>query len=340
VGRKKQLSADLTLVLDHVEALTKPVLAAWLKERGLAKSGTKEAQRTRIEDALQDGRLKPTDLTALLDEQVPWGKQHVFLQGAASSPPGRLRDSASFEKHLREHDIPVSLLQTSPDVLLPEELQLIRIEHSVSALRVTAIERREGLFRETEYDEVSDDHKIVYKAYRRETVRGYTVFEWDFTTNTAAIHISQLPAHASYDDARARLTSLLSSWLPIHSFPDFDLRKSLRVLHKEEEAGSSLTRSQSIEYNTLKNRRMGAKHSSVGGGLVGEPIVDAAMKAVRQSGTPRQANLYWLQSPAKPDEVHVYVHAENKRVSFPTNNDEPCVRYVLRELRKADSRPD
>ena len=73
-------------IVTDLLALKKTQIRDFLAGIGLAKSGTKEDIRSRIEDALSDGTVSSSQIVQFLDDVIPWGKQHVFLyKGPGSS---------------------------------------------------------------------------------------------------------------------------------------------------------------------------------------------------------------------------------------------------------------
>lgn len=335
---QKELSEEIRLLLGHAMDLPKSVIVKWLKGLKIAHSGTKEVQQGRLREALLSGGIQPQELTAFLDQNVPWGKQHVYLLGEHIKPPGVFRDRAKLKKTLDDHGVAVELNDAGV-LLLPASLELHEIEHSVKRLRVTAIERRDGTYRheEQDFEDTIDGIDYEFHAFRKEILRGYIVFEWDFLKNHAMIQISQLPSHWRYEDARDRFMALVP-WVPFGGFGTVDFAKAVQVLHEEEERGGKDVKSHSIEYQTPGNRRVGGKHTSAGKTFVGDPVTDAVMAQVRSHGTARQANLWWHAVPTATDPVHTYVHAGDKRVNFPVGYDELTVRHVLQELRDASQR--
>jgi hypothetical protein len=332
--KAKELNDEIRLLLGHAMELPKSVIVEWLKGLKIPHSGTKEVQQGRLREALLNRDIQPQQITAFLDQNVPWGKQHVYLLGEHNKLPGVFRDKTKLKQLLDDHNVAVELNEAGV-LLLPVGLELHQIQHSVRGLRVTAIERRDGTYRheEQDFEDTVDGIEYEFHAFRKEILRGYIVFEWDFLKNHAMIQVSQLPSHWRYEDARDRLMGLVP-WVPFGGFGTVDFARAVRVLHEEEERGGKDVTSHSIEYQTPGNRRVAGKHTSAGKTFVGDPTTDAVMAQVRTHGTARQANLWWHAVPKATDPVHTYVHAGDRRVNFPVGYDERTVRHVLQELRR------
>src|SRR5437879_4808682 len=89
----------------YLLALRKSQIRVFLESHDLARSGTKEDLRSRIQEALDDGDLEYESLVQTLDDVTPWAKQHVQLYEEAKRPPGHWTDQAWVKEHLKKRHL-------------------------------------------------------------------------------------------------------------------------------------------------------------------------------------------------------------------------------------------
>jgi hypothetical protein len=329
------------MLLGYVAALQKEHLRRFLREHEERITGNKVQLVERLQQALDTGATSYEELVELLDEIEPWGKQHVTLYDAPSFALESWKDTARFHARLKEHRLGKYLNKTLP-LILPPKLALSTIEHTPERLRVVAVERREAWERDEDRDledETEEGSPVELRAFVHQVTRGIIAFDWDLVSNTAMLQITQLPTRFRYEHAVERFRELVKSWLDVDAFPQTDLSPAIRYLYKRERNDDGLTRSHGIDYSTAHGRRLSGRSASAKDPLLGETVIDDALDSVCENGVGRQGNFYWLPAadgvnPLK-DEVHVIVLAEQRRINFPTPNDEVAIRYVLQGLRAA-----
>lgn len=330
------------LAISSLDRLTVPLVAEFLAGRGLRKAKTKPEMMVRVQDALEAGTLSYGDLFLYLNSIEAWGRQHVTLfdgpkEGVASwLDPAWVSDRASAEG-LSE------LLNAEQPLALPRELTLSSIEYSGAVLRISAVERREGIVREHDYDtekRLEDDTTIIYRAYKYLVYRGFIIFEWDLVANQAALRISQLPSGEKYEDARSRFEALIASLLDLGGFSPICLRSVIARLHELEEMKKPEARSQGIAYRTIEGRTVEGRGAGGSLGMMGESVVDTTMSNVRKVSVGHTGNFYWLPADVNvasdnplTNELHVIMNGEARRTNFPVYSPEPQIRYVLQRIR-------
>jgi len=334
---------ELAQLVTDLLALKKPQIQGFLDLVELPRPGTKAEIRERLEDALCDGELSPDRIVRFLDEVIPWGKQHVFLFKGPSASISDWKKTDWVEGLLKRHRLGKYLNAALP-LALPESMKMSSILHDGRRLRITAIKRREWYERSPDYDEskeTAEGDEVALRAFVHRVMRGLVAFEWDLMANTAFLQVSQLPTGFRYEEVAKEFFDLICAWLDIGRFAMLDLRKPIQKLHELEENGGSETRSHGINYRTLEGRRLEGKSASPADSLFGEPVIDAALAAVRKSGVGHLGNFYWLPNgttnPAVnplESEVHVLIIAQHNRICFPTPNMEHTVRHVLSRIRR------
>lgn len=335
-------SDEQDLIVTDLLALKMTHIRDFLSRCGLAKSGTKEEFRARIEEALEDGDLSLSQIVEFLDEMIPWAKQHVYLYNGPKTSIANWRKPDWFENLLKKHRFGKYLNANLP-LVLPEKMQVSSILHDARRLRVTAIKRRDWPERDPEYDssaETKEGDDVELRAYVHRVTRSLVAFEWDLIANCAMLQISQLPSRFDYADVAEEFFTLISAWLDFDKFSLVDLRLVIKKLHELEEARRRETRSHGINYRMLDGKRFEGKSASPSDPLLGNPVTDAALGAVRKSGVGHLGNFYWLPSNGQASgrnpleaEVHVVIVGSKNRVNFPTPNDEQTIRHVLSRIR-------
>jgi hypothetical protein len=335
-------SDEQELIITDLLALKKTQIGDFLSRCELAKSGTKEEIRARIEEALEAGDVSLSQVVEFLDEMIPWGKQHVYLYSGPKTSIANWRKPAWFAKLLSDHRVG-KYLNASLPLVLPEKMQLSSIWHDAGRVRVTAVKKRDWWERDEEHDqdgETQEGDDIQLRAFVHRVTRSVVTFEWNLVANTAMLQISQLPRGVDYADVAEEFFTLISAWLDIEKFSLIDLRAVIKKLHELEEARRRETRSHGIDYRTLQGRRFGGKSASRSDPLLGEIEIDVALRAVRKSGVGHLGNFYWLPTNGHSSgrnpleaEVHVVIVGSKNRVNFPTPNDEQTIRHVLSRIR-------
>ena len=333
---------EQSLIISDLLALKKGQIADFLASVGLAKSGTKEVLRVRIEKAVADESLSLPKIVEFLDNVIPWGKQHVYLYKGPQSSIAEWRKEDRIATLLKKHRLG-KYLNASMPLVLPDKMKVSSILHDPKRLRITAIKRRDWWERKSDYDEVKDTREgdeVELRAFVHRVTRSLVAFEWDLVANNAFLQISQLPRGFDYSDVADEFFELIEKWLDRSVFSIIDLRPPITKLYELEESGNGETRSHGINYRTMQGRRFEGKSASPADPLLGEASIDAAMKAVRKSGIGHLGNFYWTPTNGAPvngyalgSEVHVIVVGFKNRVNFPTPNNEQAVRYVLLRIR-------
>lgn len=329
-------------VVTDLLALKKTQIQEFLTRNGLKKAGSKSEIRERIEDAIRSEALPPAQLVQFLDEVIPWGKQHVYLFKGPRSSIANWKKTEWVANLLKQHRLGKYLNATLP-LALPEAMKVSSILHDGGRLRITAIKKRDWWERNPEYDEskvTEEGDPIALRAFVHRVTRSLVAFEWDLNANTAILQISQLPAGFHYEEVAKEFFDSIGTWLDISRFSIVDLRPPIKQLHELEEAGNGETRSHGINYRTLQGRRFEGRSASPSDPLVGEPVIDAALGAVRRAGVGHLGNFYWLpNAAANPStnpletDTHVIIVGYHNRINFPTPNGEQAIRYVLSRIR-------
>ena len=222
-------------------------------------------------------------------------------------------------------------------------MKISSIVHDGQRLRITGIKKREWWERNPEYDKTgvtAEGEEMMLRAFVHRVTRALVALEWDLSANTAFLQVSQLPAGVRYEEVAREFFDLIQGWLDIKHFSPVDLRPAIKKLHELEEVGMGETRSHGINYRTLEGRRFEGRSASPADPLLGEPVIDVALSAVRNAGVGHLGNFYWLQTDATNPainqldaEAHVIIVGFHNRINFTTPNGERAVRHVLSRIR-------
>ncbi len=198
---------EQALLLADLLALKKAQIGEFLAGVGLARSGTKQAQRERIEQAIEQGTLSLTQIVRFLDDVVPWGKQHVYLYKGPQSSIADWRDETWVKNMLGEHRL-VKYLNASTPLVLPDKMKVSSILHNSKRLRITAVKRRDWFERSSEYDEVKTTaagEDVELRAYVHRVTRSLVAFEWNLIANNAFLQMIASEYDLTLADVHAAL---------------------------------------------------------------------------------------------------------------------------------------
>jgi hypothetical protein len=325
--------------------LNNSIVLDFFANHGIKRAYTKAEMKVRLTDALEAGTVSHGAIFLYLNPIESWGRQHVILFDGPKTSIDRWRDPEWVAHHIANCGLKDQYNSTHPHAL-PKELTLSSISHSVSKIRISGVERREGVVREPDLDTERpyDDDTIFYKAYRYQVYRGHISFEWDLVSNTAFLQISQLPSGEKYEDASARFDSVINNLLSLNDFSALCLRPVIKRLHELEEQKTPEARSHGIAYKTLQGRTVEGRGASGSLGLFGETVIDTTMATVRSVSIGHTGNFYWLTDASNSSnpltqEVHVILIGDWRRINFPVYYPEESIRYVLQRIRSIASGP-
>jgi len=329
-------------IIQYFMDLKGDLIREFLSNQNLPKSGTKPELKELIEEYLDEGQIKYSDLVNLLDSVIPFGKQHIFLLNGPEAEIDKWRDS-SYVKTLLDKNNVSQYLNARLPLILPEALSLSWIEYERARfINIYAVERRDHWERQDEYDERKqlEDVEIELRAYSHQVTRGVVIFGWDLVSNTATLQISQLASGSRYEEVEDRFADLVKQWLDLASFQKLDLRPVIGKLQKSEESGNGETRSHGIGYRSLGGRSMWVQSPSHHDSILGEEYINNALRIFRRKGIGHGGNFYWLPASLNPangnpleKEVHTVIVANKQRINFTTPNNKDDIEYVLSRVR-------
>jgi hypothetical protein len=309
---------------------------------GFLKSGNKPELKERIIQYLDEGRLEYSDLVNYVDTIVPYEKQHDILFNGPKKIIDNWRKTEYVAALLKKHNIDKYLNAKLP-LILPEQLTLSSVEYNeANSLVVYAVNRHEYLEREEEHDEHKniDDKEIILRAYSQQIGRGAIIFSWDLISNSALLKILQLESNYKYEEVEEQFSELMKPWLDLTLFEKVNLSSVIKKLHEAEEKGIPETRSHGIGYKTPGGRSITANSPGSHYSVLGEPILDKALKRVRSQFTGNLGNFYWLPKLVTPKnhnildkELHSIIVASKNRINFTTPNSKEDMEYVLSRVR-------
>lgn len=334
-------------ILQYVLELRKDYIVGFLKERELARSGTKQDLRERIQEYLAGDQLNFAELVELLNTIVPYGKQHVYLYDGPEGEVDTWRDRTKATNILTQNEL-LQYTEASLPLALPKDLSLTRIRYEPERrLSVVAVERRDHWERLPDRDRktVSAGVEIEFRAFAHQVTRGIIIFNWDLVGNMAQLQISQLASGNQYETIAKSFADATASWLRLSTFGIVDIGRAIAHLHELEERGHPEARYHGIGYRTPGGRSVYAQSPMARLSVFGETPVDNAMRDIRGQGSLGHiGNFYWLPRDVNPahnnpleKEVHTILVGNKKRVNLTTPNKESDIQYVLSRVRALSS---
>jgi hypothetical protein len=324
-------------IIDYFKELKSFYIKTFLTNSGLPKSGSKSQLMIRITEAIESGTIQYADLVNYLDTIMPWGKQHIFLYKGPEREVENWRVE-DFCRQTLEQNGNIHFLNARLPLILPIRLSLSSIDYTPGVeLRIFSVQRRDYRERYPEHDEIFeiDGIQIEREAYIHQVLRGTIIFYWDLVSNHARLQISQLPSRGSYEKAEEDFKSLIQPWLPFTLFQKLDLRRSITRLNELEDSGDAEVRSHNFSYRTLGGRAISAKSPTSHDSVLGEPIIDIALRNIRESGVGHLGNFFWLANEHNSfeKEIHTVIVGNKGRINFTTPNRREDIEYVLSRVR-------
>jgi hypothetical protein len=318
--------ADLERALDYVLSHRMAFSQAFLRDRGLAFSGTKEKLRARFEEYLVDRRVPADDLVQLLNEIEGWGNQHLYLYRA----PDRLLEPWWEEASARERlaDLGLeSLFGRQRPLVLPDQATLASIEWAPDRARFVWVEKRQWTERASEQDIEQDD--MVWQAYRRKVTRGLVAFDWDLVSGDAMLMIQRLPAGRTYRPVRDRYEAELAQIVGLDHFQRVRVGPAIHPIERSDEV-----RRRQLTYRTLRGGEAALTSANQWTDAYADPILNRAGQALQDDTAGLRGNFYWLPVAGKlGGEVHTKIYGSDERIGIFGEHREGDVRYVISRIR-------
>jgi len=320
---------EVELVLNYLLAHKKVFVQEFLRERGLFSSGTKESLRGRLEGYLGDGRVSGVELVALLDRIEGWGNQHIYLYKSPDQPI----ESWLIERLARERLSALGLIDLfnrRRPLVLPEETTLSSIVWGPERLRFVWVEKRQWEERVPEED-IEDIERLdmVWRAYRLNTTRGLTTFDWDLVSGHAMLMIQRLPSGAKYDHIRHRFEEELEPIVGLNQFQRVRVSRAIQCVERSGEA-----RRRQLAYETRRGGKASFTSASRLSDAYADPDLQSAGQALGGETAGLLGNFYWYPVEGTLErELHSKIYAPDQRVGIFGERREREVRYVISRIR-------
>ena len=326
-------------IFDYFKELKLDFIKSFLAQKELHRSGTKDQLIDEIRNHVENGKVSLSDLVNFLDNQIPYGKQHVYLYTGSESEVNNWRQAEYVRNILRENDR-LSYLSQKLHLILPSDLTLSSIEyHPGRDLKILAVQRRDYIERREDLDPHDQTDEIEFHAYQHQVLRGLIIFYWDLISNNARLQITQLPSRGNYEEVETNFGQLVHPWLPFHSFEKLNLRPSITHLRNIENSTPE-ARSQDISMVSLGGRKITVRSPTSQDSTTGEAVLDEALEHVHEIAIGHLGNFYWLPRTinTRPenileDEVHTIIVGNRGRINFMTPNRREDFEYVLSRVR-------
>lgn len=261
--------AQIGELVSHLIALRTDLINELLRRKKVPFSGLNKSElRSRVLEALNDGRLTVASITYYLDEVEPGGKQHVYLMRPRADYNRDWRDHAAVRRRLLRRADARDLIDATTPVLMPQELTLASVSFAGDEIIIRAVEARYYTHRDKQYDEAAESVEgfdIELRAYVRRVARSLVTLRWNTRTRHAALHITQATGvgldRDHYTKVRRRFAQEVMPWLDVGQFRDFSLGRVLNEIRTREQTGvGALTRSRRGLWETPNGSEIEATH--------------------------------------------------------------------------------
>ena len=213
-----------------------------------------------IDELLQSGTIRPTDIAAIVDELQGWGHQQIYLYEAKfdGSDLERWLNANFVETRFKEAGL-LDIFNCARPLTSTEELNLFenRFSEQDGRMRFNWAEVVGTLARKAEDDikkpfMLNNDgtryERMVYHAYLESYAKDISAFEWDIRNKNAVFFIRK-KSNRSYKDVRDGMILDLAKVLPItpeqNKFIPVQFRTLLRNLDDIDEVNKRRLRFQS-----------------------------------------------------------------------------------------------
>lgn len=318
---------DLELLLELLLGHTKPHLAQLLRSKGIPYTGTKERQRERVEQGIQEGTIFDEELVALLDDIEGWGNQHIYLYELTPAALEPLRDYNVVQQRFAANDFQ-GLYNNDVTVFIPEQPTMVSSTHDNESLRLKFVEeRRWSELVEQEVEDHPDFGELDVRKYRRRRGRGINSVRVHLATGQTDVMIQTLQSGTDYDRILDRFLDEFDWLIP---------RAALTLI----QTGTAIPAIEATDEIRRRASVLGTLGGSVTSFKSSRSLVDYrddqdlsnAREALGNHVVGHLGNFYWLVThPGLEREVHTHIHKD--RVGFLGERTEPEINYVLSRIR-------
>lgn len=319
----EEVEALFEYLLDHPKRL----LRQFLRGHDLPVSLTKTDLRGRLARAVETGEVAVADLISLLNEVEGWGDQHIYLY---RSTPRQAEDFSSplhLRSILKEHGV-LHLYNRRNPLVLPSQPEVTSIKHSPERLSIQWVEVRE--WEQPVPEEDFEEGEMVWRAFRKQTRRGVTTFDWDLITRHAALMIQRLPSGTNYVGERSRFEEVLDPLVGLGGF--FAPLRVSRAIARIEESGEAQRRQ--YRHETPNGYVASFTSPSRKRDAFDDPAMERARLALGGNTMPVFGNLYFKEIEGRLDRrIHVKLYPKDQRVGIFGGCSEGEVRYLLSRVR-------
>ena len=298
-----------------------------------------------IDELLQSGAIRPTDIAAIVDDLQGWGHQQIYLYEAKldDSDLERWLNVNYVETRFKKAGL-LDIFNCARPLTHTEELNLFesRFSEQDGRMRFKWAEVVGTLARRAEDDikkpfMLNNDgtryERMVYHAYLESYAKDISTFEWDIRHENAVFLIRK-KTNRSYMDVRDGMISDLVKVLPImpeqKRFVPIELRSLLRNLDDIEEVNKRRLRFQSTHNNGKITLSSGDTED-----MFNDPTLLQAYKSFVAEADRLGGSVSWPVEGRKP--IGVYIQARDKddqRIGIAAQALEEEIRSVLQDIRR------
>jgi len=273
-------------------------------------------------------KITREDLVSLLDQIEGFGNQHIYLFKIPETWLEKLCDINWVKTVFEDHGL-IDVYNQYKPLVLPEQPEVISINHSSDWLRIRWVTKREKLELMEERKEADEKKReILVKKFLIRKYRATTMFRVSLITGDAELLIHRLPQGFDYRREKNKYLRRLDEWFGWGVLRHLDLYPAISKIENSGEV-----RVRDVGVRTVRGSHIDIISPSRKHGIHDDPDAFSARRTIR-TGTGSKGNFYWL--PDKTGgmlsrEVHTIIYRD--RVAFLGEYREEEINYVLGRIR-------
>jgi hypothetical protein len=325
-------SASLAVMHDFLRAKNIPITAPnW-----------DELYTRRIEPALNDGKLTPTELRDLLRQVEECGRKHVFLYQCDADRASQMLSQQRVHAVAAENGW-MELLATPLDLELPDipkivDIRLIppTVNEPLASLIVKQVETRATTaYLRTNFNEDTQEMLKIYSVTKKRAVNVARLYE----NGQLEIRITSQDNSTKYSDNVTSFFSAISPLIARDEFREIPLSNAKRRLLDEQEDLNGEIRFGNSEVVNDFGFKMNVSSSSQEDNIFGDEGSKNGLNAfLMEGGQVSKTNLYFIIPNTEPSrEVHVLLSGAKNEFAIPVSCSPEDYHHVRGKIRQFNS---
>jgi len=294
--------------------------------------------------AIDEGKLRQSDVDAWLDEVEGWGNQYVYLYKVPVdlSKDPRLSDASALEKMLNKAGLG-HLWNKQTSFEFPDALQLTGISFDGSSIRFVWHQGLSSWVKDESKDSLCPAREIdgdwyEFRAYRRRAERSVMRFELSSTLKLAAVFIEPPWGESEHQKLLEQVANAVAPLLRFDMLTKYPIASSIKKLDYAGMSGASLAKQVKTQDARLSHGATWVEFATTS--KVGDYKSDLTIKGIRAAATSslpltgaRGTFYFQPQSPKGLQRlVKFQLYGRNRRIRLLAQMTAPEVWQVLNLL--------